>query len=72
MTRRIRSLALLPFGVWLASGCDSKQETVNQGREAVKDVVAQPFNALNSAKESLRQNEDEQKAALNEAEKELK
>ncbi|HYA30460.1 MAG TPA: hypothetical protein VEI95_16715 [Acidobacteriota bacterium] len=55
-----------------ACGCDSKNETVSQGREAVKEVVTQPFNTLDSAKDSLRQSEDKQKAALDEAEKELK
>jgi ABC-type transporter MlaC component len=55
-----------------AWGCDSKSETVKQGREAVKEVVNQPFNTLNSAKESLQKSEEKQKAALEEAEKDLK
>jgi len=50
-------------------GCDSKNETVSQGREAVKEVVTQPFNILNSAKDSLEKSEEKQKAALEEAEK---
>jgi hypothetical protein len=53
-------------------GCDSKNETVGQGREAVKEVVTQPFNTLDSAKDSLRQSEDKQKAALEQADKENK
>jgi hypothetical protein len=52
--------------------CDGKNETVSQGREAVKEVVTQPFNTLNSAKDSLQKNEDKQKAALEEADKENK
>ena len=53
-------------------GCDSKSDTVTKGREAVKEVVTQPFNALNTAKDSLRQSEDKQKAALEDADKEIK
>jgi len=49
-------------------GCDSKKATVEKGREA----VTQPFNTLNTAKDSRRQSEDKQKAALEEAEKEIK
>jgi len=55
-----------------ATGCDSKSETVSQGREAVKEVVTQPFNTLDAAKDSLRQSEDKQKAALEQADKENK
>ncbi len=55
-----------------AAGCDSKNETVGQGREAVKEVVTKPFNTLDSAKDSLRQSEDKQKADLEQAEKENK
>ncbi len=62
-------LAFLLLTIW---SCDSKSETVNQGREAVKEVVTQPFNALDSAKDSLRQSEDKQKAALEQADKENK
>ena len=55
-----------------ACGCDSKNATVSQGRKAVKEVVTQPFNTLDSAKDSLRQSEDKQKAALDDAEKDIK
>jgi hypothetical protein len=51
-------------------GCDSKSDTVTKGREAVKDVVTQPFNTLDSAKDSLRQSEEKSKAALEQADKE--
>ena len=67
-----RSSALLLVCTSLVIGCDRKNETVSQGREAVKEVVTQPFNTLDSAKDSLRQSEDKQKAALEEAEKEMK
>ena len=72
MKKLNRSLALLIVIPLLTHSCDSKNETVNQGREAVKEVITQPFNALNSAKESVRQSEDKQKAALQEADKEIK
>ena len=67
-----RSSALLLVFTLLVISCDGKNETVSQGREAVKEVVTQPFNTLDSAKDSLRQSEDKQKAALEEAEKEIK
>ena len=72
MTKRIDSLAPLIAFTLLIYGCDAKNETVGQGREAVKEVVTQPFNTLNSAKDSLRQSEDKQKAGLEEADKEFK
>jgi hypothetical protein len=62
----------LAFFLLTASGCDSKNKTVGQGREAVKAVVTQPFNTLDGAKDSLRQSEDKQKAGLEEADKENK
>ena len=54
------------------TGCDAKKSTVEQGREAVKELVTQPFSQRDSIKESLKQSEDKQKAALEEAEKEFK
>ena len=51
-------------------GCDSKSDTVTKGREAVKDVVTQPFNTLDSAKDSRKQSEEKSKAALEQADKE--
>lgn len=45
---------------------------VSQGGEAVKEVVTQPFNTLDSAKDSLQENQDKQKAAFQEADKENK
>ena len=65
------SALLLVCTVWVM-GCDDNNQTVSQGREAVKEVVTQPFNTLNSAKDSLQKNEDKQKAALEEADKENK
>ena len=67
-----RSSALLLVFTLLVISCDGKNETVSQGREAVKEVVTQPFNTLDSAKDSLQKNEDKQKAALEEADKENK
>ncbi|HWH78136.1 MAG TPA: hypothetical protein VNT76_12220 [Candidatus Binatus sp.] len=71
--RQILVSALLCSGVaLLGQSCDSKDGAVDKGREAVKEVVTQPFNTLNSAKESLQRSEDKQKAALDEADKETK
>jgi hypothetical protein len=70
-----RRTAILPvFGVALltAYGCDSKTEPVIKGREAVKEVVTQPFNTLESAKESLTKSEDKTKAAIEEFDRESK
>ena len=72
MTILNRSLALLIVIPFLNHGCESKNETVNQGRQAVKEVVTQPLNTLNSAKDSVRQSEGKQKSALEEADKEIK
>jgi hypothetical protein len=55
----------------LIAACDSK-DPVAGGRQAVKEVVTQPFNALEGAKDSLKQSEDKTKAALEEFEKESK
>jgi hypothetical protein len=52
--------------------CDSKPDPVTQGREAVKEVVTQPFNTLEGAKDSLKQSEEKSKAALEDADKESK
>ena len=67
-----RSSALLLVFTLLVIGCDGKNEPVSQGRETVKEVVTQPFNTLNSTKDSLQKNEDKQKAAFEEADKENK
>ena len=72
MKRFNRSSALLLVCTFLVMSCDGKNETVSQGREAVKEVVTQPFSTLNSAKDSLQKNEDKQKAAFEEADKENK
>jgi hypothetical protein len=63
------TLLLLLLTAW---GCDSKRETVSQGREAVKEVVTQPFNTLDSAKDSLQKSAEKQKTAIEEADKENK
>jgi len=54
----------------LHCGCDSKSHPVDQGREAVKGVVTQPFNTLENAKDSLKESEEKNKATLEQAEKE--
>ena len=61
---------LLLLALVLYYGCQSKSDTVSQGREAVKEVVTQPFNTLDSAKDSLKQSEAKAKTALEQADKE--
>ena len=69
--RKTLTRALLWSAVaWIAHGCESKEATVEKGRGAVKEVVTQPFNTLDNAKDSLRQSEDKQKAAVEAADKE--
>jgi hypothetical protein len=72
MKLKIRRMAPLAIAICLLGGCDAKKAPVEKSREAVKEVVTQPFNALDSAKDSLKQSEDKQKAALEEANKEIK
>lgn len=72
MNRLIIVIFLLGTGFLNLVGCDAKTESVSKGREAVKEVVTQPFNALDGAKGSLKQSEDKNKAALEEVDKELK
>ena len=72
MKRRASIYLLLAAGLLPHTGCDSKQDTVTKGREAVKEVVTQPFDARDAAKESLKQSEDKTKAALEEVDKQLK
>jgi ABC-type transporter MlaC component len=69
MNRTVLLSALIMIAI-LPYGCDSKSDTVSQGRKAVKEVVTQPFNTLDSAKDSLKQSEDKAKAALEQADKE--
>jgi hypothetical protein len=54
----------------VGAACDSKNDPVASGREAVKEVVNQPFNTFEDAKASLQQSEEKSKAALQELEKE--
>lgn len=65
------------FGTLIASfivmsGCDSKQPPVSNGRDAVKEVVTQPFNTLDAAKASLDASEAKRKEALEAVDKEFK
>ncbi|HEX6768014.1 MAG TPA: hypothetical protein VF208_01585 [Candidatus Binatia bacterium] len=72
MNLKIHQLAPLALAIGLIGGCDAKKDPVEKGREAVKEVVTQPFNTLENIKDSLKQSEDKQKAALEEANKEIK
>jgi len=63
---------LLASVLLMSSACDSKNDPAGSGSEAVKEVVTQPFNALESAKDSLKQSEDKTKLAIEELEKESK
>jgi len=68
--KRIK-IALAVLTLCIIGGCDAKTVTVEKGREAVKEVVTQPFNQLDSAKDSLKKSEDKQKATLEQANKEI-
>jgi hypothetical protein len=71
--KRISWITLsLAIGLAVNWACDSKKDPVSNGREAVKEVVTQPFNTLESAKESLNKSEDKTKAVIEEFEKESK
>ena len=71
--KRIASIALLlAVEAVMNSGCDSKKDPVSSGREAVKEVVTQPFKALDTAKDSLKKSEDKSKTDIEELEKEGK
>ena len=63
--------ALAVLTLCIIGGCDAKTVTVEKGRDTVKEVVTQPFNQLDSAKDSLKQSEDKQKATLEQANKEI-
>jgi len=65
----IFKLARVMLTLGLFGGCDAKKDTVEKGREAVKGLVTQPFSQLNSAKDSLKQSEEKQKAVFEEANK---
>jgi ABC-type oligopeptide transport system substrate-binding subunit len=71
--KRSKSIVFMLAAAFLSFlGCDSKTNTVTKGREAVKEVVTQPFNTLENAKESLTKSEDKTKAAIEEFDKESK
>lgn len=72
MNRSLCITLSVAAGLMMSSSCDSKKDPVTSGREAVKEVVTQPFNTLESAKDSLKQSEDKSKTALEEFEKESK
>ena len=65
-------LLVLAMAFFCQTGCDSKSDPVAKGREAVKEVVTQPFNTLESARDSLTKSEDKTKAAIEEFDKESK
>jgi hypothetical protein len=71
MNRNLLALPVLAAVLLPSYGCDSKSDTVTKGREAVKEVVTQPFNTLEAAKESNK-SEDKTKAAIEEFDKENK
>jgi len=72
MNLKFHRMAPLAIAICLLGGCDAKKAPIETGREAVKEVVTQPFSALDRAKDSLKHSEDKQKAALDEANKEIK
>ena len=72
MTLKTSQIGLIVLTLCFIGSCDAKKDTIEKGRDAVKEVVTQPFNTLENAKDSLKQSEDKQKAALEEANKEIK
>ena len=72
MKRNAWVYLVIGAALYMHSGCDSKPDAVTKGREAVKEVVTQPFNTLESAKDSLGKSEDKTKAAIEELDKEAK
>jgi hypothetical protein len=69
---RVAIVSLLVVLLANAWGCDSKKDPVASGRDAVKEVVTQPFNTLDGAKESLSKSADRSKSAIEDMEKEFK
>lgn len=72
MKRILWTMLSLAFGLAINWACDSKKDPVATGREAVKEVVTQPFKTLESTKESLNKSEDKTKTALEDFDKESK
>lgn len=72
MKRTLWTILCLAAGMAVNWACDSKKDPVASGREAVKEVVTQPFKTLESAKESLDKSGDKTKTALEEFDKEPK
>ncbi len=72
MKRKASMLLALTVGLLPHTGCDSKTDTVTKGRDAVKEIVTQPFNTLDATMESLKQSEDKTKTALEQVDKQLK
>lgn len=72
MNRNVSALLVVAAVLLVCHACDSKSDTVTKGREAVKEVVTQPFNTLERVKESLNKSEDKTKTAIEEFDKENK
>lgn len=58
--------------VFLINACDEHKDTVKTGRDAVKEPVTQPFSTLESTRDALKQSENKQMEALEEANKQIK
>ena len=58
MKLKISSMAALAIAICPFGGCDAKKAAFEKGREAVKEAVTQPFNALDSAKDSLKRSDE--------------
>lgn len=72
MKRSLSNVLVLGAVLIGTAACDAKKDPVSSGREAVKEVVTQPFNTLDSAKESLTKSTDRSKAAIEELDKAAK
>ena len=69
-----RTLIFLGVLALAAPGCGDKEgkgELTNQIKEKVKEVVNQPFETYQAAKESLNKSSEKTKAAFEDQDKEL-
>lgn len=69
MKRIADVVLLLTGGVAMHSGCDSKKILSAAAERAVKEVVTQPLNTLETAWDSLKKSEDHSKTAIEEVDK---
>ena len=72
MRRTVWIALLLASSAAINYACDAKKDPTSSGREAVKEVITQPLNTLDAAKDSLKKSEGKSQAAIEELDKESK